>query len=427
MNRLDAVHNLAKKKVEKYGLTPPVDLYPIFEAINVEIVEEINYLGIEAYSILGDKPQVIINPEKISYERRKQFTLAHELGHIFIPWHNGNIKCNTEDNYVNIRGKRLLDTQELEANIFASDILMPIEWLKKLIEENQYWDFGELVMEISNRAQTSIMACFYALEYVLPSGYAYLVKRESTEWWNFFFSKDSYTINWFSYSEDRIDFLEALALSKEVYKIGIYDVILYKMLSCPSQRTLCYKYKNVGYCLEDLIDDVTGSTRIRVLSFLDVMLSAISQEKYIALLFQDDKLIRSIVSGKSPLSKFNVLWNVDELMNILSLYGFEFQIVNMENNIGLYYILEKKFKMSEYIFSDPNILLRKICGADKVLLQSINGVMAAVNSMHGDEWLNELYNWSKYKFILDPRYKDVITHCDFDKYIVNKLISMKNK
>jgi hypothetical protein len=62
------------------------------------------------------------------------------------------------------------------------------------------------------------------------------------------------------------------------------------------------------------------------------------------------------------------------------------------------------------------------------MLQSINGVMAAVNSMYGKEGsVEELYNWSKYKFISDPNYKDIIEDKNFDRYIVNKIMSMKRK
>lgn len=427
MNRLDAVHNLAKRKVEQYGLVPPVNLYPVFESINVEIVEESNYLGIEAYSKLDNNPKVIINPEITYYEPRKQFTLAHELGHIFIPWHNGDIKCNTDNHYVKIGGRRLLDTQELEANIFASDILMPVEWLKEIIDTNQYQTFDKLVEEISSRANTSIMACFYALEQVLPSGYIYLVKRETSEWWSFFFSKNSYTINWFSYSEDKIDFIEALALTKEVYKIGPYDVILYKMIPCPKKNEICNIYENTGFSLEKLINNVTDGVQIRALPFMDILLSAISQEKYIAFIFQNDEIIKRILPESSPLNRFCSLLNSHELINIACSYGFKFEKLNMGYGICLVYILEKQFKMVQYTFSDPNPLLRRICQHDKSLLQSINGVMASVNNMYGEKSLDELYNWSKYKFISDQRYKEIISHPEFDKYIVNKLISMKIK
>lgn len=198
MNRLDSVHNLAKRKIRQLGLTPPINMEEVIHSLNIEIVEKRNQYGIEAYSELGDNLRIVINPEMTYYVQRRNFTLAHELGHIFIPWHNGDIKCNFKDNYVKVGGKRLLDTQELEANIFASDFLMPQEWLLSEIENNRDIPFDKLVELIARRANTSIMACFYALEWVLPSGYCYFVKRDTSEWWSFFTSRNTYTVNWFS-------------------------------------------------------------------------------------------------------------------------------------------------------------------------------------------------------------------------------------
>lgn len=425
MNRVDAVHNLAKRKVKQYGLIPPVDLYPIYKDINVQIIEKANELGVEAYSILDDNPKVIINPEVTYYKPRRQFTLAHELGHIFIPWHNGDTKCDIDNHYIKIGGKRMLDTQELEANIFASDILMPVEWLKEIINSNQFTAFDSLVAEISKQAKTSIMACFYALEQVLPSGYIYFVKKQNAEWWSFFSSKNSYTVNWFSFNEDRMEFIEALALEKEVYKIGIYDVILYKMISCPNKKDLRDKYDKDTLTIRELTERISDGVPLRVLPFLDTFLSAFSDQKFAAFLFRGDELIRRIIPEEGPLRKLYVSNGIPEIIEIANLYGFKFEQIELGNDICLLYILEKQFQLPHYRYSDPNLLLRKICADDKSLLQSINGVMSLVNSQYGKKSLEELYNLCKYKFISNQRYKDVVCNPEFDKYIVNKLVSMK--
>jgi len=156
-------------------------------------------------------------------------------------------------------------------------------------------------------------------------------------------------------------------------------------------------------------------------------LSAISKEKYLAFIFQNDKLIQKIIPESGPLNRFYSSLSNDALTDIVKFYGFNLERLDMENDISLLYILEKQFQTPQYEFSDPNYLLRQICGYDKPLLQSVNGVMASVNSMHGTESIDELYNWCKYKFISDKRYEEVLFHSEFDKYIVNKLISMKRK
>ena len=87
--------------------------------------------------------------------------------------------------------------------------------------------------------------------------------------------------------------------------------------------------------------------------------------------------------------------------------------------------------MPKYTYTNPNILLRQICdfhGYDNKMLQSVNGVMAAANSAHGREYSDEeMYNWCKYRFITDSCYMELVRDGNFDKYVVNKIISMKIK
>lgn len=431
VNRFDSVHNLAKRKIRQLRLTPPINMVEVIRSLNIEIVEKRNQYGIEAYSELGDHPRIVINPEMTYYEQRRNFTLAHELGHIFIPWHNGDIKCSFDDNYIRVEGKRLLDTQELEANIFASDFLMPQEWLISIIESNKGMPFDKLVELIASRANTSIMACFYALEQVLPSGYNYFVKRDTSEWWSFFTSHNTYTVNWFSYNEDKMDFFEMLATEKESFRIGPYEILLYKMIACPSKNELCNEMEQNGGSIENLIDSITYGYKLRILPFLDVVLDAITDNKYIAFLFQNDELIRGFYPEKSPLCRFYGSMGYEKIKKIVVSYGFDFQSIDLENNMVLLYISEKNFEMPKYTYTNPNILLRQICdfhGYDNKMLQSVNGVMAAANSAHGREYSDEeMYNWCKYRFITDSCYMELVRDGNFDKYIVNKIISMKIK
>lgn len=164
---------------------------------------------------------------------------------------------------------------------------------------------------------------------------------------------------------------------------------------------------------------------------MDVVLEAVTNDKYIAFVFQDDDLIKSFYSEKSPLLRIYGAMGYEAIHEIVTLYGFDFQSIDLENSMVLLYISEKKFEMPRYTYTNPNILLRQICdyhGYDKRMLQSVNGVMAAANSAYGKEYSDEeLYNWCKYKFIVDPYYEELVADRNFDKYIVNKIISMKLK
>ena len=427
INRIEAVHNLAKKIVNQYNLEPPVDVISIFKKLGVKLEEESNQYGIEAYSVLDNELKVYINPELTYYEPRRRFTLAHELGHIIIPWHNGDIKGNPEDNYIKVQGKRLLDTQELEANIFASDILMPVDWMKNVLETYKDFSFQKIVEEVSSKAETSIMACFYALEYTLPSGYIYFVKQDNAEWWMLFSSKRTYTVNWFSFSDDRIDFFQKLCKSSEKFHIAKYEIMVFRMIPCPNRSDISRKYREENHNAERLIMKITNGHGERVLPFLDVILSEISEDNYIAFVYFERKLLKVIYDEKSLLNKFYQLIGYEDIIEIADKYGFDYKKITIGNGFEMIYILEKEFIPPDVKYSDPNIMLKGICkeiGYEKEKLQSINGIMASANGMLKNASFEELYNWCKYRLITDLNCEEFVLHSCFEEYLVNKCKKM---
>jgi hypothetical protein len=71
----------------------------------------------------GARPKILIN-STIPLTRRK-FTLAHEIGHIVIPWHTGTIVSHIDPGEVDFAYREM----EAEANRFAAELLMPTAWL----------------------------------------------------------------------------------------------------------------------------------------------------------------------------------------------------------------------------------------------------------------------------------------------------------
>jgi len=115
----------------------------------------------------GKSPLVVLNSRKS--EQRQRFTLAHELGHVLIPWHIGDIFDTTaRDEY---------DEQsdywrtEAEANRFASELLMPSDWVRSLISSPI--DPPVLVELISKTAKTSRQSAVYKLASCLPPGFVF--------------------------------------------------------------------------------------------------------------------------------------------------------------------------------------------------------------------------------------------------------------
>jgi len=82
---------MAARVLARHSLTPPYDLmalaciYGDVEIIPFPIVADGVTVGIGG----AERPQILVNSS--APETRRNFTLAHELGHIVIPWHTGTI------------------------------------------------------------------------------------------------------------------------------------------------------------------------------------------------------------------------------------------------------------------------------------------------------------------------------------------------
>jgi len=116
---------------------PPVDLAKIAERLGVEIRPF--ELGAEVAGILyrdGARKVIVVNHKHSPV--RQRFTIAHELGHLVL--HKGEPVHVDEGFRINLRDPRSAtaeEVEEIEANAFAANLLMPAAWLKREIDRDQ--------------------------------------------------------------------------------------------------------------------------------------------------------------------------------------------------------------------------------------------------------------------------------------------------
>lgn len=169
---------VAWRLLGKYRLAPPVDIGSLLsEMAEVEVAD----LPVDADAItlhLKDsqrRPHVILNRNRPLTRRR--FTCAHELGHIAIPWHVGTMTVSHVSGH-----RRFLDPiyrqMEAEANRFASEILMPTQWIKGLFEQEK--EIVRLHEHVAEIAQVSSTTSALALTRSLPRGFAFVELEKST-------------------------------------------------------------------------------------------------------------------------------------------------------------------------------------------------------------------------------------------------------
>lgn len=146
---------MARKLHKKHSLSIPVDLKKLVSEYAQLIYKTIPIEGIDGVCLNLKNPKkstkIIVNNK--SSHNRQRFTLAHELGHIIIPWHLGTIIDSIDNNEVANSHSTQYWNNEREANRFASELLMPFDWLYTQFLANN--DLNDLIPLTSIKCKVS--------------------------------------------------------------------------------------------------------------------------------------------------------------------------------------------------------------------------------------------------------------------------------
>jgi hypothetical protein len=167
--------NLARRLIAKLSLKPPIDVKSLVEARADLTIKNIPIEGVDGISLdlktPGKKARVVLNGS--NPPTRQRFTLAHELGHLLIPWHTGSIidhvdptQKHVADNYWEL---------ESEANAFAGELLVPSQWVTQLLAETA--DMAKLHKRIARECDVSLHAAAIRLSQLLPKNLVFAVER----------------------------------------------------------------------------------------------------------------------------------------------------------------------------------------------------------------------------------------------------------
>lgn len=203
----------AKDIIKELNITNiPVNLAQIADVKDIDI-QEVDAEGFEGILIVQGDSAVIGISKNIRESGRKRFTIAHELGHYYIPGHISNstkkFSCtsNNMTTYAEGNGK------EYEANEFAGELLMPEEVFK---EKTKYDDLSyEMLQRLTKDFDTTLTAT--GRRYVeFNDNYAIVFSINSKIKWFFKGDEFPYYISSGKLSEDSvaIDFFKKKKLPK---------------------------------------------------------------------------------------------------------------------------------------------------------------------------------------------------------------------
>jgi Zn-dependent peptidase ImmA (M78 family) len=148
--------NMARKVIKDYRLTEvPTDLNKIFEKLGLKYIELNDPEGIDGAIIEIENKPAIAYLNKARPIPRQRFTLAHELGHIFLK-HSRRDLYDAEE----VRGmgegqdEHAKPPKEKEADAFASELLIPYDKLKRYQADLKDIDKLAGIFRVSKQAMT---------------------------------------------------------------------------------------------------------------------------------------------------------------------------------------------------------------------------------------------------------------------------------
>ncbi len=172
---MGAASNFARRLVEKYGLEPPIDIEDLVSQYADLKFADIPFEGADGISlnlkVIGKTTRVVVNQNMPP--ARQRFTMAHELGHVIIPWHVGTIVDHIDPTRVS-EVDRYWQIEE-EANTFAAALLMPQQFIDELIAEED--DLARIYRIVTKECEVSPIASAIRLAAFMPPNIAYAYER----------------------------------------------------------------------------------------------------------------------------------------------------------------------------------------------------------------------------------------------------------
>lgn len=248
--------NLSNRLHEKYSLTLPVDINFVarkFADLRFHSIPH-NIDGIcIGLKKIGKRPKIIINTN--SHQNRIRFTIAHEIGHIVIPWHVGTVIDHIE--YYHNDSSYVDYENEKEANFFASNLLMPEDWMKSFLGMKN--NLAKITETISIKAKVSYLAAAFRFISLLPPGFLLIVKKNGLVKYA---CKSPNTPVYLPKLNEKFSIKKTFYLSKNLYNHKITNNIYY-WVELPTKIPLLQSSdKNWRPKLEIILKNIFPSTEI---------------------------------------------------------------------------------------------------------------------------------------------------------------------
>lgn len=159
----------ATRLLERFGVTaPPVPVERLAKQLGIAISFESVQNNISGM-LYRDGERATIGVNSHHAKTRQRFTVAHEIGHFLL--HPGKPMILDEVVRVNFRDDRssmATDAQEIAANRFGAELLMPARWVLEHVDKRQRLNIEE-DEELSQRLATKFQVSAQAMHFRLAN------------------------------------------------------------------------------------------------------------------------------------------------------------------------------------------------------------------------------------------------------------------
>jgi Zn-dependent peptidase ImmA (M78 family) len=150
---------------------PPVQVEEIARMLGAQIRYSPFEGELAGMLVRGDEDQIVIGVNSLHHPNRQRFTIAHECAHLRL--HEG-IRVHIDRTFrVNRRDEvssKAIDPDEIEANRFAAELLMPYDMIMNdLVEHEIDMENEEELKELANRYEVSVQALTHRVTNLLKN------------------------------------------------------------------------------------------------------------------------------------------------------------------------------------------------------------------------------------------------------------------
>ncbi|KWO42531.1 hypothetical protein WT97_02640 [Burkholderia sp. MSMB1459WGS] len=170
---------LAEKVVSDFGLTLPVDVVELARSHEILVEAKPSIAaGVSGMLIRHVNDFAIGYATHVRSEGFQRFSIAHELGHFFLPGHPEHIFSEGKTLHESRAGFASGDPIELQADHFAAGLLMPSSLFAK--EAGKYSDGLGAVEKLAEVCKTSLTASAIRYAEVTDAAIAVVVSSRSS-------------------------------------------------------------------------------------------------------------------------------------------------------------------------------------------------------------------------------------------------------